>query len=106
MRKYFKDFLFGLIVGLIFFLFFGILRGGIPGVDIFLNLIPNNFLGLFLVGLPYVVIAMVAFYIVLLIRKSCEKILLRSINFGVGVYIAYLPVVWVFLKAISNFQIL
>ena len=106
MNKKLKDSLAGLIAGLLFFVFFGVFRGGLWGVEILISLVPNSLFGLLLIGLLYTVVAVIIFPIVALILRFSGKIIIRSIFFGMGFYVSYLPVVLIFLQAFSNFQIL
>lgn len=77
-------------------------EGGLIGAEYLYIIFPNTQLGLFLLGLPYVIVLVGTYSLVLKWRKATE--LKAIIFFGLGAYVAYLGVAYVFLEAISNWS--
>ena len=98
-----KSIIWGLIVGLVLFLGPGLItgNGGLLGADLISGLSLGLF-GLLLLGILYAAIGGVLYGFILKF-KNFSEIVKKSINFSVGVILAYI-ILWIIgLFAFSNF---
>jgi len=105
-----KNIIWGLVLGLIVFLGPGFLDGnfGLVGSDYLLNYLPNGLLGLIILGIVYVFIGGIIFFLLKsLLNKNLNMtktdIMNLTLKFGFGISLAYIITMILILNAFSNF---
>ena len=99
-----KHFVLGLLIGLVLFLGPGLItgNGGLLGSNLFPTLLSMGLIGLILLGVLYAAATSIIYGVILKLRKT-PRVIKKSINFSIGIVLAYLIFWSVGLFAFSNF---